>query len=81
MAETNRGAQLLKAWRAARGLTQFELCKTLDIPPSQLSRYENGSTPSLKLANRIQSVTGGYIPTTAWERAAIPADLLKAEVA
>lgn len=66
--EPTRGSQLLRAWRTAHGCTQFELCKRLDVPTSQLSRYENGQTPSLKLANRIQSVTGGYVPTTAWEQ-------------
>lgn len=54
----------LKTYRQARQITQSEMANLLDVKQATISRIENGDTPSLPLAVRIELVTGGEVKAT-----------------
>ena len=54
----------LKAWRDAQNLPQHEACKMLGIGQQYLSMIERQLYPSVKVAQRIEEVTG--IPALLW---------------
>lgn len=59
------GAQALFDWRTANGLTQMDVCRKLDLDTGRYSAYETGRMfPGLKMAARIQVVTGGVVRAT-----------------
>ena len=58
---------LLRKYREEKDLTQIDLAVLLDVKQSAVSGYESGSsTPTLKVAFKIQAVTGGKVPAQSW---------------
>lgn len=62
------GSVRLKGWRDARGQTQKDAAKSLDISQGALSEYEGGKVPRLDVAFKIARLTSGAVPVESWER-------------
>lgn len=56
----------LKEYRKTHGVKQAEIARTLGITQSRVSELENGGTPSLDLALRIEELTGGAVRPGDW---------------
>lgn len=58
----------LKAWIAGAEITQAEAARRLDgYDPGNLNKLLKGELkPTLELAAKIDDMTGGTIPITAW---------------
>ena len=58
-------AKRLRQWRGKR--TQQEVAELLGVEQGRLSKLEAGKrVPGLALALKIQALTGGLIPASAW---------------
>ena len=52
----------LRAWREARGLSQTELARRLDMPRPNVARLEAGALfPGIPVLQRLAQVTGGVL--------------------
>jgi len=61
------GAELLKAWREARGVSQTSIADALDIRQNTVSEWEKGSRrPDLPNALRLESHTDGGVAAVSW---------------
>lgn len=57
----------LSRYRADHGISQRDFAKSVECDQSIISRIERGEvSPSLKLAARIERVTGGVVPALSW---------------
>jgi DNA-binding XRE family transcriptional regulator len=69
-----KGSQLLRTWRAAKGLTQTAAAALVPASAAAWCEWETGAIPKLKVAFRIEEITDGAVPVSAWneteERAA-----------
>lgn len=61
------GAELLKQWREARGVSQTAVADALNIRPNSVSEWEKGSRrPDLPNALRLERHTDGTVGASAW---------------
>jgi len=61
------GPNLLLEWRIASKLSQVQLADQLQVDQASVSGYERGKmVPRVDMAHKIQVVTGGAVPMTAW---------------
>lgn len=53
----------LKDWRTREGLSQQDVADMINVERSTISRYEitGDRTPSLKVAQKIIKLTGGWV--------------------
>ena len=57
----------LSAYLKEKGISQNAFARLVGIHPSVVSRYLNdGVKPTFDLAAKIESVTGGAVPLSAW---------------
>jgi len=58
---------LLKDFIAAKGLSQVDAARQLDLPPSALNQYlQKKQRPRSDIRQRIARWSGGAIPEDAW---------------
>ena len=63
----NRGAQLFKAWLEKQKLSQSVAGRRFGVAKSYIGILVNmRATPGLATASRIEEVTEGEIPASAW---------------
>lgn len=62
-------AEKLRAWRAEKGWTQWQLASHLRVWQSAVARWERGlQIPGGEHRERIAAVTKGHIPVKAWPK-------------
>ncbi|TXH53903.1 MAG: XRE family transcriptional regulator [Desulfurellales bacterium] len=61
----------LSAWLKSADITAAELARRCEYDPSNMNKIVKGVIrPSLDMAFKIEAVTGGAVPASAWARAA-----------
>jgi transcriptional regulator with XRE-family HTH domain len=59
----------LKAWLETSGMSAAELARQCEYDPSNLSKLLRGKVrPSIKVAARIEQITGGAVPIAGWAK-------------
>jgi transcriptional regulator with XRE-family HTH domain len=61
-----KGSQLLRAWRTNKGLTQTAAAAQVPASAAAWCEWETGAIPKLKVAFRIEEITEGEVPVSAW---------------
>jgi len=62
------GSVRLKEWRVKEGISQREAADRIGVDMMQFSKYERGlHKPNRPRSNRIEEVTQGHCPSTAWD--------------
>lgn len=62
------GGEKLRKWRERKGLTLRDFQKQSGFQMSQVSAYENGKSPGLKVAYKLEVVTKGAVKMQDWVR-------------
>lgn len=66
----SKGAESMKRWREAKGLTQLDMSQLLGTYCTVVSMYERGHRkPGIVAAMKIEDVTGGAVTARMWVEA------------